>query len=302
LERLQMANTVRRVLVTGANGNLGGKLIRTLLAGTWCESAIAVDRNFADDRLPDDTRLARIAGDLRDGAGAWRGSFGYVDAVVHLAAQNPYPDASWADCVASVDMTLNVAQAAADHAVQRLVFASSNHVMGGYKETAFASKPGALKTDLDPMPGTQYRAGGAVHGSPAYAVAKLMGERILATKAEAGGLSAVSLRIGWCQPGANHPATISASGVPGAEADPADLEAAHDLRWFRQMWLSDRDYSGVVEAALRADAAEWPFPAIVVNAMSANAGTPWDLAPTRTLIGYKPADDVWAELGLDPPM
>ena len=296
-----MANTVKRVLVTGANGNLGGKLIRALLAGPWCESIIAVDRDFVDDRLPDDARLARIGGDLRDAAGAWRESLAYVDAVVHLAAQNPYPDASWADCVASVDMTLNVVEAAADHAVQRIVFASSNHVMGGYKETAFATKPGALRTDLDPMPGTSYRVGGVVVGAPAYAVAKLMGERVLAAKAEAGGLSAVSLRIGWCQSGDNDPSTISASGLPGTELDPTDLAAVRDLRWFRQMWLSNQDFCGVVAAALRSDSLQWPSQAIIVNAMSANDTTPWDLAPTRALIGYKPADNVWAALGMEPP-
>ena len=296
-----MANAVRRVLVTGANGNLGGKLIRRLLASAWCESVIGVDTAFADTLLPRDTRLALIAGDLRDGAGAWRESLAYVDGIVHLAAQHPYPDASWADCVASMDMTLNVVEAAADHAVQRIVFASSNHVMGGYKETPFATKPGALRTDLEPIPGTRFRAGDRVLAPPAYAVAKLMGERVLLAKSAAGGLTAVSLRIGWCQPGDNHPATISASGLPGAEMDLTDPEVVHDLRWFRHMWLSDRDFCGMAEAALQADATLWPSPAVVVNAMSGNAGTPWDLTGTRGLLDYKPADDVWTTLGIQPP-
>lgn len=296
-----MASNIGRVLVTGANGNLGRKLILSLLAGSWCESVIAVDRDFSTDRLPEDTRLARIAADLRDAGGAWRDSLDYVDAIVHLAAQNPYPDASWADSVASVDMTLNLVNAAAP-SLQRFVFASSNHVMGGYKETPFATKAGSLKVDLDPRPGTSYRVGGILQALPAYAVAKLMGERILAAKAEAGGPKAVSLRIGWCQPGANHPSTISASGVPGAQADAGDTEAAHDLRWFRQMWLSDADFCGLVEAALRADAAAWPASAVVVNAMSANMGTPWDLTPARMLLGYRAVDDVWTALGLEAPL
>ena len=295
-----MASTVRRVLVTGANGNLGNKLIRFLLAGQWCESVIALDRDFATDRLPEDPRLARITGDLCDKTAAWRESLAYVDGVVHLAAQHPMPDATWADSVASIDMTLSLIGAAAEANVKRIVFASSNHVMGGYKETPYATKPSALTVDLDPRPGTRYRVGEVQLAPDAYAVAKLVGERALMARAEVDGLSAVALRIGWCQSGDNHPSTLSAAGIPDAPGADSP-EAAHDLRWFRQMWLSNGDYCGFVEAALRADATRWPTPAIVVNAMSNNAGTAWDLQPARTLLGYRPVDDVWAALGMSPP-
>ena len=120
-----------------------------------------------------------------------------------------------------------------------------------------------------------------------------MGERACAGMACASGLTTVSLRIGWCQPGRNHPGTISASGIPGAAGDPG---AARDLAWFRSMWLSNRDFVDAVSSAIRADATAWPQPAIVVNAMSDNTGMPWDIVSTRELIGYAPADDVWREL------
>ena len=297
-----MSATVQRILVTGANGNLGRKIIGALLATSWCESVVGLDREFSPGGLPDDPRLATLTADLVDRGGAWRDSIEYVDGIVHLAAQNPYPDASWADCVASVDMTFNLIEAAAAATgTKRIVFASSNHVMGGYKETPLATTPGALTPELEPKPGTRYMVAGRYLDVPAYAVAKLMGERALLAHARPAGLTGVSLRIGWCQPGENDPSTISASGIPGGDGDTTDPVVAHDLRWFRQMWLSNRDYSGVVEAALRADATRWPTPAIVVNAMSANSGAPWDLGPTRTLIGYAPKDDVWPALGMAPP-
>jgi hypothetical protein len=69
-----------------------------------------------------------------------------------------------------------------------------------------------------------------------------------------------------------------------------------DLRWFRNMWLSNRDFVALFERAVLADAAAWPRPGIVVNGMSANAGMPWDIETTGALLGYHPLDDVWAEL------
>ena len=280
-----------RVLVTGAAGNLGRKLIADLLARPWCESIVAVDRGFAEPSP--DPRILQVAADLvRPSAGLDAAMEG-ADAVVHLAAQNPYPDASWADCCASFDMTLTLIEAAARGRPRRFVFASSNHVMGGYKDAEPPLAAGALTADLPPRPGTRV----GPEPTPAYAVAKLMGERLLAGRAAAGGLTTVSLRIGWCQPGENHPRTLSAGGVPG------DLgggpEAERDLVWFRSMWLSDRDFAEAVAAALTAEANAWPAPAIVVNAMSDNAGMAWDLKAARRLTGYAPRDDVWRALEAD---
>ncbi len=62
------------------------------------------------------------------------------------------------------------------------------------------------------------------------------------------------------------------------------------------MWLSNRDFGNAVTSAILADAAAWPRPAIVVNAMSNNAGMPWDIAASRDLIGYAPVDDASREL------
>jgi hypothetical protein len=53
----------------------------------------------------------------------------------------------------------------------------------------------------------------------------------------------------------------------------------------------------VVQGAVLADATGWPAPGIVVNAMSANTGAPWDLGPTEALLGYRPKDNVWQVLG-----
>jgi hypothetical protein len=53
------------------------------------------------------------------------------------------------------------------------------------------------------------------------------------------------------------------------------------------MWLSNRDFCQLMERCILAD------PSIrfeVVNAMSRNAGMPWDIEHTRTVLGYEPQD------------
>jgi nucleoside-diphosphate-sugar epimerase len=290
---------VRRVLVTGAGGNLGAKLIARLLEAEWCEGVIGVDRTPAGDARPSgDVRVERIEADLADPRdGRWREALARADALVHLAAQNPAPSAPWTDASASFDQTANLVGAAQACGVRRLVFASSNHVMGQYKDPPLADTiaPGTLATDLPPGPGTSRREGGRVVRDEAYAVSKLMSERLCVAAAglSGGALTAVAVRIGWCQPGENRPETINATGI-GTDGAPAEHDPLHarDLAWFRHMWLSNRDFVHLMERALVADAGGWPAPGIVVNGMSANAGMPWDIAATGALLGYAPQDDI----------
>jgi nucleoside-diphosphate-sugar epimerase len=286
---MMAGNSAFRIAITGANGNLGRKLIAAFLAAPDIAAIHAIDRDMAG-LSSHDARLFPIQADLR-GPGFLDALAG-MDAVIHLAAQNPYPDASWEDASASFDMTAKLVEACAKAGLSRLVFASSNHVMGGYKDTPVALSDGGLSTDLPPLVGTVVKTSEGLIDSTAYAAAKLMGERIVAVKAETGAFSAVSLRIGWCQPGENTPQTISAAGTPKSGLIETDLEREHDLRWFRSMWLSNGDFVRRVFAALRAEASAWPSPAIVVNAMSANRPSPWDLWAGRKLIGYEPLDNV----------
>lgn len=281
------------ILITGGAGNLGTKLAAHLSAQDWCGRIIVCDL-MAPQSLP--PKAEALISDLLDPAGNWRDAVGRADGIVHFAALNPYPNATFAEAAASFDMTANLFLAAAGHD-RRVVFASSNHVMGRYKEEAIGA--GELTVDLPPLPGTRYLDNGVLHDEEGYATAKLMGERLLLAEAARPGakLTGVALRVGWCQPGDNLPRTITGDGLP-ADAPRGEMseDAQRDLRWFRNMWLSNRDFCAVFSDALRADAAGWPARALVLNAMSSNRDMPWDLRPTRRYLGYAPQDDVWAEL------
>ena len=72
-----------------------------------------------------------------------------------------------------------------------------------------------------------------------------------------------------------------------------DAEARRDLRWFRNMWLSNGDFTRLLLAAITADRRDWPSPSIIVNGVSGNRQTDWDLSTAGELIGYQPQDDVY---------
>jgi nucleoside-diphosphate-sugar epimerase len=201
----------RRVVITGGCGNLGLKLCKHLLAaGEVDVTLIEHPRYYRADRVPAGARV--VLDDLADGTGSWRTAVPGADAIVHFSAVNPYPNATWAESAASMSHTFNVFVAASEAGVRRVVFASSNHVMGGYKDLpAF----GPVTPDAPPRCGTflrdpedTARSGDAV----AYAAAKLAGEQLCRALACRAGCRTnfLVLRIGWCQPVRRPPPVLSA--------------------------------------------------------------------------------------------
>jgi nucleoside-diphosphate-sugar epimerase len=150
-----------------------------------------------------------------------------------------------------------------------------------------------LTTELF-APGTKWETLDGVIDGYAYGAAKVFGERMCVAAARQDGLSTVSIRVGWCQAGENHPSTINAGGNPKlAKAGFASKSGQAELTWFRNMWLSTPDFNNLFERAILADPTDWPRPGIVVNGMSDNAGMAWGIEPARRLIGYAPRDNVW---------
>lgn len=248
------------VLITGAAGNLGSKLARHLL-GRYSLRLL--------DREPQGDPEITIA-DLAIWNTTWVDRFAGVDGVVHLAA-DPLAHQSWPNLIGpNMDATIHTYRAAALHGVRRFIFASSNHVLGGYSSGAQLPRLGSA---TPPRPGAQYTAQGEYRDSTPYASTKLFGERLGACHAQQSAMSVLALRLGWNKPGANRAAEIPPERGP----------------WFRLMWLSNRDYCHLLDVCLTAPLS---ISFAILNGMSANTGMPWDIEEARQLVGYNPQDDV----------
>ena len=210
------------------------------------------------------------------------------------------------------------------------MFATSNHVMGQYKDEAPPLAPGALTPSMPPKVGTNVAAVAKSGDAIAYAAAKLSGERLAASLAalHAPQTTFVCLRIGWCQPGENLPSTLSAEGSPpeflnaedatttataaataaAAAATAADEASLVDEKWFKGMWLSNQDFLAYFRAALTVDVPLATAPSsglgerktphrhirrgfLLLNAMSRNSGAKWSLEETELHLGVKSEDD-----------
>jgi len=254
---------MKRVLITGAAGNLGRKLTQHL-QGRY--DLRLLDRQSSDEG---NVQIAH----LEHWDPAWVQHFAGVDTVVHLAA-NPNPMPDWFELLESnMDTVVNVFTAAAQQGVKRVIYASSNHAMGQYKDIG---EPAQITTTIPQRPGTSVVRDGQQLTTLPYGAMKLLGERVGKCFADAYNMDVIAVRIGWVQRGENNP-----SQIPAERDD-----------WYRLMWLSNRDFCQLMERGIEADLGGVRF--AVVNGMSNNTGMRWDIGYTKQLLGYAPQDDVRA--------
>jgi nucleoside-diphosphate-sugar epimerase len=162
--------------------------------------------------------------------------------------------------------------------VPRVVFASSNHVMGGYsraQEIETETKTGRwLTTELEHKPGTRYETpGNEPCDSTPYGSMKLFGERLGKCYALAAGAVCIAIRLGWVNRIGNN--------------EPEDLPAGAPV-WFKRMWLSTSDMCQLMEQAITVQKDPGSF--LIVNGMSDNEDMVWNIEETKRLLGYAPRD------------
>ncbi|WP_277182305.1 NAD(P)-dependent oxidoreductase [Caballeronia sp. BR00000012568055] len=165
------AKPFKRLLLTGAAGNLGRQLRAAL--GDWADVVRLTDISPLDDAAADEEVSAA---DLADRDAVMRLVDG-VDAIVHLGGISI--DAPFDDLIeANIRGTYNLYEAARRYGVKRVVFASSNHAIGFHPVTE------VLDADSPQRPDSL------------YGVTKCFGESLSRYYFDRFGIETVCLRIG----------------------------------------------------------------------------------------------------------
>jgi nucleoside-diphosphate-sugar epimerase len=243
------------IMITGAAG-LIGRLLTERLRDRYAVRGI--DRNGGrrgEVRRVDMTRPKRI-----------ESLFEGVDTVIDLAAM-PSDRLPWSDVWANnLPATLNALEAARLAGVRRVVFASSNHVTGGYeRDLPYAAIVAGAYDGLEPGATPLIDVSWPVRPDGAYAIGKVLGEAAARWYSDEHGLSTICLRIG----------TVTGDGRP------------HQPRHFATL-LSHDDLLRLVEAAVRAPE---DLRHGVYYAVSRNTWRFWDLENAARELGYDPQDD-----------
>ncbi|HEY8870897.1 MAG TPA: NAD(P)-dependent oxidoreductase [Candidatus Limnocylindrales bacterium] len=255
------AATRRVVAVTGAAGTIG----RVVLARLGDRYALrALTHHSAD--FPSRTVELTDVDSLIE-------SFRGADVVLHLAGASTV-DSSWDSVLeANIIGARNAFEATAIAGVPKIVFASSNHVVGAYEVEAAPAiyrraERGTIDENVETRP-----------DSP-YGVSKAFGEALGRYYAEFRGLSVVCVRIGTVRPDDDpRPANIASTA--------GWLELTRDEKYerMRATWLSHRDCAELLAAAIDSDV-RWA----VVYGVSDNPRRFWSLEGARQLLGFHPAD------------
>ena len=251
----------QRVLVTGIAGTIGG-IVRRYLGSKYELSGL--------DRVPADGVESHVA-DLSDRE-AMRPAFDGKDTVVHLAA-DASGAAKWESVLPNnIAGTYNVLEACREAGVRRVVFASTNHVVGIYPEKDDPYKA-VFEGRIDevPRPVPQLTTD-LLRPDCLYGVSKAFGEAIGRLYFDKYGISFIALRIG---------------GVLMKEG------------WQRRsypglaMWLSHRDAAQLIERSIDAPQSVGYQ---IVYGMSGNSLRIHEIETAQSILGYRPQDDAGEEL------
>lgn len=248
------------VLLTGAAGRVGEAILDGLgQKYDWRlldREPPPTETGASSDLEYDVTDHEYLVADLAD-AGHVRESMSGIDVVVHLAG-DPRPEAAWDSVLTNnIDGTHTIFEAAIDAGVEKVVFASSNHVVGHYETQR---KPDIYRT------GDNYRLDGAELPRPSnrYGVSKATGEIIGRFFHDEYDLSVVCVRIGNLTK--DHP--------------PIDYERG------QAMWLSYRDCAHLFDCCITADVGYE-----IVYGISDNDRKYYSLERARQRLDYNPQDN-----------
>jgi nucleoside-diphosphate-sugar epimerase len=261
-----------RVLVTGANGLIGGFVMDAWRAPGSRFEPVGLARQpgpYADivaDITDLDVLVAACEG---------------IDAIVHLAATSAVESAWEAVRDSNLIGTYNVFEAARRAGVPKVVFASSNHAIGTFE---LEGAPELYELDDERV----YDHTEEIRPDSLYGVSKAYGEAIGRHYVDQHGLKVVCLRIG----GTRDPRAPSHPNQLWADMSDRSPETLALRRRMRAVWLSERDCVQLIERSLLTGE-----PWVLVYGISNNPRRFWDIEHARQVLGYEPQDAAPALIG-----
>ncbi len=236
-----------RVLIIGSKGKIGKILTKNL-------SNFEV---YGLDIIADNTERYCKAdiSDLEELRNVFEKISGF-DYVIHLAADSRI-NADWESILKNnIIGTRNVYECTRRYKVKKVIFASSNHVTGGYE----GIPPSLHKQENPPL----IRATDSIRPDSDYASSKVFGEAVARQYFEIYNLSSICLRIG----------TVLEDDKPTKDE--------------RTMctWLSHNDLIQLINKSLLSDISFG-----VYYGVSDNKGRFWDISNAEKEISYHPKDD-----------
>jgi nucleoside-diphosphate-sugar epimerase len=239
-----------KVLITGSNGVIGTILMEKLVDLDLYGVDIAPDtdnKHYYKIDISDLTQLYSVFKNIRD-----------IDFIIHLAADSRV-NASWESVLKNnIIGTRNIYECARKHSVKKIVYASSNHVTGGYE----GIPPRLHKQKNPPL----IRVSDHIRPDSDYGTSKVFGEAIARQYLELFGLSSICLRIG----------TVL------KDDDPTKSER------IMRTWLSHRDLLHLIEQSLFSRLSFG-----IYYGVSGNDGRFWDISNAVREIGYNPQDNAF---------
>lgn len=267
-----------RILITGANGRCGTCLTtlgyEKIFLDQASPPAIFKNEDFIQDDLSDINFLGDVLTDC--------------DVLIHLAATSS-PQSPWEDVLKNnIIAVRNIFKAAFDAKLDRIIFTSSNHVVGMYE---LENVPDIYELDNN----IKIDHNSAPRPDSYYAVSKLFGENLGRYYAEMGGPKFYSLRIGAVLDEFNdNPYAYAEDGVRKKLWKRGDSEYILKLKRLKAIWQSRRDFNQMVDLCIRHEGSSFQ----IFYATSNNARSWLDISHAKEVLGYKPLDNAeeWTKL------
>jgi len=203
------------------------------------------------------------------------------EAIVHLATGFANKENNHTHLRENIEVTHNVLRAAHEYGIERVIFASSNHVVGMVEienAPAIYEIDGKVCVDKD----------SPVRPDSLYGVSKVFGEDLGRYYAENGGPKFYALRIGAVLDAhEDHPFAYAEKYSKIENFDRSSARYEYFEKRLKAIWQSRRDFCQMVDLCLKYQGPHFD----IFYGTSDNPRGWMDISYAKKMLGYKPQDN-----------